>query len=1158
MPALVHYAVRLDIIDSLACCPTSNLTEIEQLKYLDELLSAFSLLGRRCSISGNEHFCPNSSYFHCEHSLKCILSDRVSDGTADCLFREDEQFDACQWNDSKRFSCESDPGICLLPVAMGNGLPDCPQGEDEIYSYTRDLVRLLPFSMLCNNQDDNELLRFDREETDETHCEGWPCVNPYTRCDGYWHCANGIDELNCSYSRCSGNKHECRNEDSIIHYCLPMAHLFDQYLTHCEDEIIIARQVYFFNSTVSVSTDYLSWIKQKCITLEDLCINKHPVTSHAIADDVCLYRSSDTNVLHIGSVKSLISHDDLCYIRINSDFLNLRDRFLVSDQFGNFPVPSENLAASSRYTTHSTDTIEPNIDVGLRAWCHRGIAVRSSINGTKHCLCPPNYYGLQCQWQSQRVSLTLQFVWPSTLSPTIIFQAIVMLVDQDGQIAPNHEEITYMPARDCDTKFNLYLLYPHRPKQRTNHYSIRIDLYEKTQLVYWSSWYLAIPFDFLPVNRLVSQLVIPDGRNTESCSLACGDHGQCTRYINQKSMFFCRCDQGYSGSECRIAHPCSCAQDSFCLAASVCVCPLHRFGIHCHLRRSICQPSNNPCKHQGFCVPTDDRISLSGFTCFCSTDYSGERCENSNNQVQIDLDRKLIKMNSIVILHFITAHTDAEHERTIVLKKISLHQDFLIVHLSQPFHILFVQLPYQDYYLAILRQTLHPAEHIRTALHDEQRCRPIRHLLNVTLLEYSYLRRAKLYPFLCRQHRTLMCFYDEHLMCICDLDRFANCFHFNHSINNDCQGYNPCENQGQCFRNNETCATKTTCLCPDCYYGARCQFSTKGFLFSLDPILGHHLRPNVALNQQPVVIRTSIAIITVMLLIGLLNGCLSIMTFCRQKTRQVGSGNYLLASSITSLLMIIALTTKFWHLIYFQISSIHHGIWVRLICTSNDFVLKILLASSEWLNACVAVERMISVTRGTYFSRTQSLDASKYVIMSVFIFVIVTHIHDPISRQLIKDIDGDEERIWCFVRYSPSLRIYNSLVTLFHFLVPFSINLLTALRIIKAVAHQRSSVQPERIFRHHLQLQMYRHQHLLFAPCTLTLICLPRLIISLTKGCMRSAREPWLYLLGYFVSFIPSMLTFVVFVLPSKNYLHEFKSLWKRIKRKVRHGLDCY
>jgi hypothetical protein len=38
-------------------------------------------------------------------------------------------------------------------------------------------------------------------------------------------------------------------------------------------------------------------------------------------------------------------------------------------------------------------------------------------------------------------------------------------------------------------------------------------------------------------------------------------------------------------------------------------------------------------------------------------------------------------------------------------------------------------------------------------------------------------------------------------MCICDIDRFSNCFSFNYTMNNDCQGYNYCENDGQCFLN---------------------------------------------------------------------------------------------------------------------------------------------------------------------------------------------------------------------------------------------------------------------------------------------------------------------------------------------------------------------
>ena len=103
-------------------------------------------------------------------------------------------------------------------------------------------------------------------------------------------------------------------------------------------------------------------------------------------------------------------------------------------------------------------------------------------------------------------------------------------------------------------------------------------------------------------------------------------------------------------------------------------------------------------------------------------------------------------------------------------------------------------------------------------------------------------------------------------------------------MNNDCQGYNYCENGGQCFQNNETCPTKLTCICPDCYYGGKCQFSTKGFIFSLDSILGYHIKPNISINQQPLIIKISIAISTIMFVLGLINGFLSIVNISSKKT----------------------------------------------------------------------------------------------------------------------------------------------------------------------------------------------------------------------------------------------------------------------------------
>jgi len=101
-----------------------------------------------------------------------------------------------------------------------------------------------------------------------------------------------------------------------------------------------------------------------------------------------------------------------------------------------------------------------------------------------------------------------------------------------------------------------------------------------------------------------------------------------------------------------------------------------------------------------------------------------------------------------------------------------------------------------------------------------------------------------------------------------------------------------------------------------------------------------------------------------MFILGLINGLLSFLTFCREKSKQVGTGYYLLFSSIISILIIILLTIKFWELILSQMSLITNRSFLYFNCISIDITLRILLSLSEWLNACVAFERMISVIKG--------------------------------------------------------------------------------------------------------------------------------------------------------------------------------------------------
>ncbi|UJR19567.1 hypothetical protein I4U23_022697 [Adineta vaga] len=601
------------------------------------------------------------------------------------------------------------------------------------------------------------------------------------------------------------------------------------------------------------------------------------------------------------------------------------------------------------YTNYEEKKKYAPMNISQTWFCHRGILVLSGNNQTKTCLCPPSYFGSQCQWQSQRISLTLQIILPRATFISASFQIIIMLINEQDEIVGNHEEILFTPARDCQTKFHLYLLYPQRPKSISNNYSIRIDLFNKITLKHWTSWYLSIPFQFLPVNRISTQLFIPIEQTIKECSLLCGLHGQCLQYTNNQSKYFCQCDQRYSGRFCNQSYQCQCSQESFCHSPNICICPLDRFGSKCYLKRSICFSINNPCQNGGLCIPTDDRINLHGYSCFCKERYFGLHCEYLSSPVSLKLDETITKTSSFVFIHFITTFQHAKHGRTTIMKKIPFDNDTIIFYISKQFHLIFLQLLNQSYYLAIVRETFIPFENIYGEILSKQNCPHARQYLNSTFLEYEQIYYPKYYSVICRQYLHLLCFYDENLLCICDLDRFANCFEFNHTIDNDCQGHNDCQNNGQCFQNNQTCPTMSIC--------------------------------------------------------------------------------------------------------------------------------------------------------------------------------------------------AYDQRIWCFVRYPSIVHNYNYFITLMHFVGPLIANIISAILIIIFVSRSRSTAQRNKSFHQHLQEQLKRHKHLLISPLALILLGTPRMIFSFVTGCMRTPRDSWLYVIGYYVSFIPPILTFPTFVLPSENYRKVFRSL---------------
>ena len=315
-------------------------------------------------------------------------------------------------------------------------------------------------------------------------------------------------------------------------------------------------------------------------------------------------------------------------------------------------------------------------------------------------------------------------------------------------------------------------------------------------------------------------------------------------------------------------------------------------------------------------------------------------------------------------------------------------------------------------------------------------------------------------------------------------------------------------------------------------------------------IIGYHIHARVGFSHQPLAVKVGAAITTLMLFVGLLGGTLSALTFSAEGPRKFGCGVYLLTSAINSLALVVVFALKFVLLVLSQMALITNRTTLFANCISLDFLQKVLLSTADWVNACVAIERTISASKGVKFNKVASRRCARLVITAIYPLVIASYIHDPLHRYLIDD--KEEQRTWCVINYSPQFTRLNSAFNTLHFVVPFVINLLSALIIIVTVARKRSAVQRKQNYKEHLKMQLRYHKHLIISPCALVILALPRLIISFVSDCMKSAREPWLFLFAYYISFVPSIVSFAVFVLPSQMYIKEFLEIMTRMRIAVR------
>ena len=1082
--------------------------------------------------------CAHSSLYLCNYSSKCISKQRLYDRVPNCPSEDDETvINSCSFfrSDVYRFKCSRE-NICFSTLILNNGVPDCGDGEDELDPRQRYIENNIMFKFICDGIVDMLPINISGEHvTDETNCEQWNCSNTLTRCNSVWNCPNGEDELGCDNLEihCSPLHRPCFSPSTMNLTCLPIEK-FNDGIMDClggSDERDICRKAF----PQSHDKRYFCWNMTQCVEIQRIrsCnTDMDNVLADVISDSLQCYRKNLSIIQrHFCNLRDGRNYDTYEISLSNRTELQFEKHY-----------KSNEISSNHRFRIARQDIDSPE------QLCHRGIKimVASKDDIILKCLCPPSLYGDRCEYQSQRVSLTVQA--QSSSDWREMFTFIFILLTDNNEIE-SYDHRYYSPSTDCAIKWNIYLLYRSRPKDPTRNHSVRVDIYRRqiTTVEYRASWYYPIKFSFLPVYRLAIKITIPSRVITSQsadCTIDCGTHGSCIimNSNTKEAIARCRCDTGWIGSQCQDRQTstgnCSCAPGSVCISSypkSICVCPLGRGGSRCYIKLDPCQHLGE-CLNGGQCVPDDERKNaLFVKRCVCPEDFWGVHCEFPLTKFIVTIHPKIL-LSSLITLHLIEDKQERTHQHLTTFKRIFPYETTVIVRATMnKFDLIFIEFNHQYYSTDFIRNNSYE---ILMSVLPEHRCLSIGELFNSTFAKLDLIHRIKYYQIPCQKYSNLSCFYDDIHMCACDTSRFAICVLFEHNRTHSCQNDSGnCENGGKCFQDHAQCPTKFACLCLDCFYGSKCQFSSEGFSLSLDSIIGYQIRPEKNLSEQLFAVKFCVIFTVIMFLVGMVNGIVSSLVFKSKEAQKIGCGLYLFTTSLFSIVIVIILTLKITFLLLAQMTYITNVTFLHIQCRTIDYILRTCLSFTDWLSACVAIERVFIVLKKTNFDTTRSKQIAKYVIIFLFIANAISNVYEAIFRRIIIDDGDNEERIWCVVSYPLSVQRYSVIIQFIHFLTPFICNILSALIVLQKITRGADKKL--------VRKQLKQHKHLVISPIILVLLASPRLVISLVLDCMKADRNPWIFLAGYFISFIPSLLIFVVFILPSTIYKNEWKKLLK-------------
>ncbi|CAF1371230.1 unnamed protein product, partial [Adineta steineri] len=1000
-----------------------------------------------------------------------------------------EERDTCVLNLANRFQCQTDKAECIPRLYLSDGFNDCKDGSDESLFFScqshssevgckwrrgsLDLSTQFQFPHLC----DGFVVIKIENITDEDDCpSSWinQCNSSWTRCDGYWHCRDGRDELQCPPVQ----HYPCKNKEQF--YCMNRttgqfacysSHLAGDGREDCVGALDERVSGYCHRTNPTTGTKrFRCGNSSICLDQTQLCdgIRDCPIDNNEDEGALCSWlgnrsvpqENSEYFVCPNGYELPFIfrcdgnqdctNGEDELYCKIGDPLKSINDEEHYLSNIDIYPLPLRIQSVSSERISKDMSSIAPksrqsrtisNRDLVHATWyCNRGLLAYK--NDKEICFCPFYLYGDRCEFQRRRVTITTYLETSDLYSNDFVpLKLVFYLINRENFHIIDYAQHVIIPYQirmglfvyDVGRLF-IYLLFPiHQDTQsRQATHFVKIDAFilSNQSLDFQASWYYASPFAFLPVQHLAVQLILT---NKFIGPIGTCIHGKRMPYVNSEESW-CLCELGWTGTECgqrdTICNLNPCSPGSICISVGnkhVCLCTTNRFGSTCRVRTThICQ--SNTCQNNGSCLTVDANAQRPNrqYYCACSDGFIGRNCEKDVARFNIQFESELIEKYShvpvmILRLNYLQDSTQLVDTYRRLMKNIKLEKSLLTFHRDRETHrfdFAFIQLftnardIYGQYYLIASNSTSSLKKNVNDlAMHVNTSVLARNHCPYIDQLFDKTI--VQLIPLQRAKYYQEPC--QKHSQLICFHDENFMCI---------CNRYRIT----QCFiyvhrlmncSSSHSCLNDGLCLQQDeirnpLDYVCICEECFFGdlcqFTTSQYSISLDALLGSIILVDMPFR-QQSWLIKTTFIIISIL----FVIGFCLNTTivALFIQQKKCRSTGCGSYIMVSSiLSTGCLAVLTLKVIALvlKPELNNKMSCIVIEYFLKYLPTMVDWMHTCVFLERVSALHKGASFDKMKSKKIAQVVIISLTVLIGMSIIHDPLHRESITDLRLNEGR----------------------------------------------------------------------------------------------------------------------------------------------------